>query len=119
VEIMVNTPTIREYMLNPEKTPLISGVVADGTSQYGMQTFDQSVMGLLREGLISEEEALKNCTNPNEFALKLKGISATSDRLWQSVDAALGDEPESIPGAGTMRRPPMPPAPPARPRRAA
>jgi twitching motility protein PilT len=63
-----------------------------------MQTFDQSVMQLLREGLITEEEALKNCTNPNEFALKLKGISATSDRLWQAVDAASGEEPESIPG---------------------
>src|SRR5439155_685406 len=67
VEIMVNTPTIREYILSPDKTLLVGGVVADGTNQYGMQTFDQSVMHLLREGLISEEEALRNCTNPNEF----------------------------------------------------
>jgi len=103
-------------------------VVAEGTSQYGMQTFDQSVMQLLREGLITEEEALKNCTNPNEFALKLKGISATSDRLWQAVDAASGEDSASIPGSG-MTRPPAPgggmarpnraPVPPTRPRRAA
>jgi twitching motility protein PilT len=126
VEIMVNTPTIREYILNPDKTPLIGTVVSEGTSQYGMQTFDQSVMQLLREGLITEEEALKNCTNPNEFALKLKGISATSDRLWQAVDAASGEERESIPGggrahpgAGRPQRPPAAPPPASRPRRAA
>jgi twitching motility protein PilT len=128
VEIMVNTPTIREYILNPDKTALIGGVVAEGTSQYGMQTFDQSVMHLLREGMITEEEALKNCTNPNEFALKLKGISATSDRLWQSVDAASGEDSASIPSSGSTRpmtpgggagRPVRTPVPPARPRRAA
>jgi twitching motility protein PilT len=128
VEIMVNTPTIREYILNPDKTPLIGGVVAEGTTQYGMQTFDQSVMQLLREGMITEEEALKNCTNPNEFALKLKGISATSDRLWQAVDAASGEDSDSIPGGGGSRHPAAgpgrpahrpPPSSPMRPRRAA
>jgi Tfp pilus assembly ATPase PilU len=56
-----------------------------------MQTFDQSVLQLLREGLIGEEEALKNCNNPNELGLKLKGISASSDRMWQPVDAATGE----------------------------
>jgi twitching motility protein PilT len=94
VEIMVSTPTIREYILNPEKTPLIHSVVAEGVTQYGMQTFDQSVLGLLRDGAITEEEALKNCNNPNELNLKLKGISAASDRTWQPVDASQdgGDE---------------------------
>jgi twitching motility protein PilT len=90
VEVMVSTPTLREYILNPEKTPFIHQVVAEGVTQYGMQTFDQSVLQLLRNGLISEEEALKNCNNPNELSLKLKGISATSDRLWQPVDAGTG-----------------------------
>jgi len=93
-EVMITTPTIREFMLNPEKVPMIHSAVAEGTTQYGMQTFDQSVLTLLREGLISEEEALKNCNNPNELALKLKGISATSDRTWQTVDATTGTMPE-------------------------
>jgi twitching motility protein PilT len=92
VEIMVSTPTIREYILNPEKTPLIHSVVAEGVTQYGMQTFDQSVLGLLRDGAITEEEALKNCNNPNELNLKLKGISAASDRTWQPVDASQDGE---------------------------
>ena len=96
-EVMVSTPTIREYILSPDKLPLIHTVVAEGVTQYGMQTFDQSVLALLREGLITEEEALRNCNNPNELSLKLKGISATSDRTWQAVDAATGDRP--APGA--------------------
>jgi twitching motility protein PilT len=102
VEIMVSTPTIREFILDPAKVPLIHSAVAEGVTQYGMQTFDQSVLTLLREDVISEEEALKNCNNPNELALKLKGISATSDRTWQSVDSAT-DEPAAGParaGAG-------------------
>ena len=53
-----------------------------------MQTFDQSLMTLLREGFISEDEALKNANNPNELALKLKGIDASSDRTWQSIEGA-------------------------------
>ena len=100
-EVMITTPTIREFMLNPEKVPMIHSAVAEGTTQYGMQTFDQSVLTLLREGLITEEEALKNCNNPNELALKLKGISATSDRQWQAVDATTGsltDESELLRG---------------------
>ncbi|TMQ68534.1 MAG: type IV pilus twitching motility protein PilT [Candidatus Eisenbacteria bacterium] len=86
-EIMVTTPTIREFILNAEKTPLIHGAVAEGVTQYGMQTFDQSVMTLLLEGIITEEEALKNCNNPNELNLKLKGINAASDRVWQPVES--------------------------------
>ena len=85
IEVMTGTPTVREYIMNPEKTPLLRALISEGMTQYGMQTFDQSIMGLLREGLISEEEALKNASNPNELALKLKGIDASSDRTWQQV----------------------------------
>jgi twitching motility protein PilT len=104
VEVMVSTPTIREFILNPDKVPMIQSAVAEGVTQYGMQTFDQSVLQLLRDGLISEEEALKNCNNPNELALKLKGISAASDRLWQAVEKS-GDEPSGEPAAGGSARP--------------
>ncbi len=94
VEIMMSTPTIREFILDPTKVSLIHSAVAEGVTQYGMQTFDQSVLTLLRENIITEEEALRNCNNPNELSLKLKGISATSDRMWQAVDA------DSEPSAG-------------------
>lgn len=97
VEVMVSTPTIREYILNADKAPMIHTAVAEGVTQYGMQTFDQSVLQLLREGHITEEEALKNCNNPNELSLKLKGISATSDRTWQPIDASTQNLPENGP----------------------
>ncbi len=95
IEVMTGTPTVREYIMNPDKTPLLRALIAEGMTQYGMQTFDQSIMGLLREGLISEEEALKNANNPNELALKLKGIDASSDRTWQPVQGT-----GTSPGAG-------------------
>ena len=100
-EVMVNTQTIREFILNPDKLPMIQSAVGEGVTQYGMQTFDQSVLGLLRDGVISEEEALKNCNNPNELSLKLKGISGTSDRMWQPVDAqSEGSAAAPAPTAG-------------------
>jgi len=98
IEVMTSTPTVREYIMNPEKTPLLRALIAEGMTQYGMQTFDQSIMGLLREDLISEEEALKNANNPNELALKLKGIDASSDRTWQPVQEAAS--PTGAPPAG-------------------
>jgi Tfp pilus assembly ATPase PilU len=58
-------------------------------TQYGMQTFDQSVMSLFKGGLVSEEEALRHCTNASEFQLHLKGIQATSDRRWQPVERGM------------------------------
>ena len=101
-EVMLGTPTVREYILNPEKTPLLHSVVAEGMTQYGMQTFDQSLMGLLKEGLISEAEAIKNASNPNELELKLKGIDAASDRTWQAVGVAAAAPAEATPApAGT------------------
>lgn len=99
VEIMVSTPTVREYILDQDKIPQLRTLVAEGVTQYGMQTFDQSVLALLREGLITEEEALRNCNNPNELSLKLKGISATSDRTWQSVESTGASEPAAAPAA--------------------
>ena len=78
---------------------MIHAAVAEGVTQYGMQTFDQSVLGLLREGVITEEEAIKNCNNPNELNLKLKGISATSDRLWQPVEGEKAEEGTAPPNA--------------------
>src|SRR5262249_53561054 len=97
IEIMVNTPTIREFLMNPEKILLIHSAVAEGVTQYGMQTFDQSVLTLLQQGTITEEEAVRNCNNPNELSLKLKGIAATSDRLWSPVEGAKEGEAGSAP----------------------
>ena len=53
VEVMISTPFIRDCIVDKEKTHLIPGAIAAGTSQYGMQTFDQSIFGLFEQGLVS------------------------------------------------------------------
>jgi twitching motility protein PilT len=85
-EVMTVTGTIREYLLDPEKTSLIKNVIAEGVSQYGMQTFDQAIMKLYTGGRISIENALRFCSNPTEFELRIKGIHATSDETWKSFE---------------------------------
>jgi twitching motility protein PilT len=86
VEVMVVTSTIREYIIDPEKQPLIQQAIREGVSSHGMQSFDQSLMKLFSEGGISMEEALKNSSNPHEFSLRLKGIQATSDKTWENFE---------------------------------
>src|SRR5438128_2936397 len=79
VEVMISTAFIRDCIVDKEKTHLIPGAIAAGTSQYGMQTFDQSIFGLFEQGLVSYEEALRWATNVDEFKLKVQGISTTAD----------------------------------------
>jgi twitching motility protein PilT len=91
LEIMVNTAAIRECIIDPEKTVDIPELIAGGTVQYGMQTFDQSIMKLYKQGMISFEEAMNHATNPDDFDLRLKGITGTSDR-WED-DTKTGNSP--------------------------
>lgn len=83
VEVLVATATIKDYVLDPDKTKLIPDVIAQGALHYGMQTFDQSLFGLFKSGLITYEEALRRATNPDDFALKVKGIQSTSDLTFE------------------------------------
>jgi len=79
VEVLISTAYIRECIVVPDKTRNIKDLVAQGTSQYGMQTFDQSLYDLLQHGLISYETALENASNPDDFKLRVQGISGTSE----------------------------------------
>ncbi|MBA2735870.1 MAG: type IV pilus twitching motility protein PilT [Pyrinomonadaceae bacterium] len=96
VEILISTPLIRDYILHEEKTSQIRDAIAAGTSQYGMQTFDQSLFYLYQSGLISLEEALRGSTNPDEFRLRLAGIQNTAMQAKEemeklSVGGAMND----------------------------
>jgi len=86
LEIMVNTAAIKECIMNPEKTVDIPDLVAQGSVQYGMQTFDQAIMKLYKQGMISFEEAMSQASNPDDFDLRLKGITGASDR-WESGES--------------------------------
>ena len=84
VEVMVSTALIRDYVINEEKTSLIREAIAAGASQYGMQTFDQSLFNLFQSGLISLEEAIHNATNADEFRMRVSGI-LSSEQAMSSI----------------------------------
>ena len=81
-EILVNTGAIREYIADKTKVEMIEQAIAEGHMQYRSQTFDQALLSLYSEGKISLDTAMKAATNPDDFDLKIRGISGTSDRGW-------------------------------------
>lgn len=95
VEVCIATGTVRECIVDPDKTRKLNDVIAASVSQYGMQTFDQSLMLLYTRGLITHEEALHWCSNPDDFALRVRGVTSTADTTWQGV---AEDVPKGIPG---------------------
>jgi len=97
VEVMVGTGLIRESIRDAEKTPEIPVIIAAGQAQYGMQTFDQSLLALYRDDKISLETALEAATNPDDFALKVRGIFSAAEMTWE-----VGPEDPGKPGARTI-----------------
>jgi len=92
VEVLVSTARVRECIIEKDKTNEINDAIAKGYTTYGMQSFDQSLMFLLNESLITYDEALKHCSNPDDFALRVKGILATSDLTWEDFEKAGGEK---------------------------
>jgi twitching motility protein PilT len=96
VEVMRATNMIKECIEDADKTKLIPDYVKRGFSQYGMQTFDQSLLGLYKDGLITYEDAIRRASSPDDFALKVKGVQSTED-LMEEEEATMkdtDDEPE-------------------------
>ncbi len=109
LEILRNTARIREMIEDKDRTKEIGEAIAKGHTTYGMQTFDQSLMALFQKKIITYEEALRQATNADDFALRVSGIASTSDSSWEGFESGE-------PSPGQMRRPAPAPAPaPARP----
>jgi twitching motility protein PilT len=107
VEVLRATPYIRECIENKDKTKLIREAIAQGTSEYGMQTFDQSLYDLWTRSLITREEALKRASNRDELRLRMDGIASTSAAAQEEMESAIrggdgdgngGQEGAEIPG---------------------
>ncbi len=98
VEVLVNTAYVRDCIVDKEKTHNIQIAISQGTSQYGMQTFDQSIFGLFQQGLVSYEEALRWASNVDEFKLKVQGISTTSDTARDEMAKKVTGGDNVIPG---------------------
>jgi len=90
VEVMVTTAFVRDCIVDKEKTHMIPGAIAQGTSQYGMQTFDQSIFGLYQSGLVTLDEAMRWASNVDEFKLRVQGISTTSDMARDEMAKRAG-----------------------------
>lgn len=87
VEVMIGTEAIRDYITDPAKIKEVRDLIKDG-GQYGMQTFDQAVIHLYRQGLITYEIGLQYASTPDEFRLRIEGIQDSVDQTWERFDHA-------------------------------
>lgn len=85
-EVLISTPYIRDCIANQEKTPLIRDALAQGATQYGMQTFDQSLYDLYMKGYIGYDDALAGASNRDEFILRLSGIQSSADQAREELN---------------------------------
>lgn len=86
VEVLLGTARVKECIDDKDKTKQLHDAISQGFVSYGMQTFDQSLMKLFTSKLITYEEALRQSSNPDDFALKVSGISSTSDATWDNFE---------------------------------
>jgi twitching motility protein PilT len=110
VEIMRSTARTRELIEDKDRTKELHDAIAQGTMTYGMQTFDQSLMKLLTSQLITYEEALRQATNADDFALRVSGIGGTSDSSWDGFDQAMGRPQAGAPAPAAIPAPAPRPA---------
>ncbi len=86
VEILINTAAVRDQIRDMAATLNIPHLIKEGAIQYGMQSFDQSLMQWYSQGTISYESALFYATSAAEFALRVQGIAGTSDNSWAGFE---------------------------------
>jgi twitching motility protein PilT len=89
VEAMIATPYIQECIAEKDRTMLIRDAIAAGVSQYDMQTFDQSIYQLYRDGYISFEQGMKYSSNPDNFKLRIMGIQSTIDMATEEMEKGM------------------------------
>jgi len=85
VEVLINTPRVRQLIEDPKLTSEIAQSIEEGAAAYGMQSFDQSLMELLNRDLITYDEALLHCTRPEEFRIRHDGIGAMDGKKWSET----------------------------------
>lgn len=90
VEVLVATNRVKECIIDKDRTVELADVISSGYTQYGMQSFDQALMMLYQKKRITYEEALRQSTRPDDFALKVKGIDGTAD-AWSELEKMQSD----------------------------
>ncbi|MCK5825504.1 MAG: type IV pilus twitching motility protein PilT [Desulfuromusa sp.] len=100
VEVMISTGRVRELIDDEEKTTYLIDTIAKGYTTYGMQTFDQALMDLVKRKVISSDEALRQSSNPDDFKLKTSGIDSTSDASWGDFERGKDQERKAAENEG-------------------
>jgi twitching motility protein PilT len=95
-EVLINTATVADNIRDIEKALHIPDLIAQGTTSYGMQSFDQSLMKWYKDGAISYESALFYSTNPSEFALRISGVDSASDRKFTEITGDQATKPQPM-----------------------
>src|SRR6059058_3796833 len=113
VEVLVANSRVREMVEDKDRTKEITQAISQSYTTYGMQTFDQSLMMLFKQNVITYEEALRQCSNPDDFALRVSGISGTSDATWDDFEG--GKDATQQPGGPQKAAAPRPGTPTPRP----
>jgi twitching motility protein PilT len=85
-EILVNSAAVSENIRDASKALAIPDLIREGMVQYGMQSFDQSLLNWYKQGVISYESALAASTSPSEFALRVQGVAGSSEGDWSAVN---------------------------------
>jgi len=104
LEVLVSTARVRECIADKDRTKELHDAIARGFTTYGMQTFDQSLMHLVKTGLVTYDEALKHVSNADDFALRFRGIASTSDGTWDDFERD-GEEKAEAPAAAKAAAP--------------
>jgi twitching motility protein PilT len=73
VEVLVNTGRVFDRLVDPEQTDSIVDVIADG-GYYGMQSFDQALVMLVKDNQVTVDEARRTASSPHDFDLQLSGV---------------------------------------------
>jgi twitching motility protein PilT len=103
LEVLASTARVRECIGDKDRTKELHDAIAKGYTTYGMQTFDQSLMQLVKGKFVTYEEALKHVSNPDDFALRFRGVASTSDGTWE--DFEKDEEKQPAPGKSSSRGP--------------
>ncbi|MEP7059297.1 MAG: PilT/PilU family type 4a pilus ATPase [Actinomycetota bacterium] len=85
IEVLINTGRVFDRIVDSAHTDSIIEVIADG-AYYGMQTFDQALVQLVKEGLVKEDDARRTATNPHDFDLRLDGVLDRGSGVREEVE---------------------------------
>jgi twitching motility protein PilT len=100
LEVLISTARVRECIADKDRTKELNDAIAKGFTTYGMQTFDQSLMQLVKQKLVTYEEALLHVSNADDFALRFRGIASTSDGSWDDFESEKDAEEKPAAEAG-------------------